>query len=50
MYSHAAQILALECVFGGSETLHVHTRSFSLSERAYAYVMSYADVCCADVS
>jgi hypothetical protein len=30
MYSHAGQILALECVFGGSETLRMHARSFFL--------------------
>ncbi len=31
MYSHAGQILALECLFGWSETLHIHTHSLSLS-------------------
>ena len=30
MYSHAGQILALECLFGGSETLPMHTRALSL--------------------
>jgi hypothetical protein len=30
MYSHAGQILALECLFGGSETLRMHTRALSL--------------------
>jgi hypothetical protein len=31
MYSHAGQGLALECVFGGSETLLMHTRACALS-------------------